>query len=114
MGTRAAAGADIMRGMLHGPRKQGYIGDIVSWPSGRETTGTWLHGRGTGLSLVSRAGLSSQLDRRPLAAVFVQHYVFTSMLSSHKSLRSLIMITFSVSFQPFEVLTRVPSIPVIY
>ena len=55
--------------------------------------------------LVSRAGLSSQLDGRLLAAVFVQHYVFTSMLSSHKSLRSLIMITFSVSFQPFEVLT---------
>ena len=54
-------------------------------------------------AVVSRAGLSSQLDRRLLAAVFVQHYVFTSMLSSHKSLRSLIMITFSVSFQPFEV-----------
>ena len=71
-----------------------------------KTIETWLHGkRGGGQGLGSGAGLSSQLDGRPLAAVFVQHYVFTSMLSSHKSLRSLIMITFSVSFQPFEVLT---------
>ena len=106
MGTRAAAGADIMRGMLPGPGEQSYIGHIVSWPSGRERRPLRLGCMG--LSLVSRAGLSSQLDRRPLAAVFVQHYVFTSMLSSHKSLRSLIMITFSVSFQPFEVLTSLP------
>ena len=91
--------ADIM-GML--PREQSYIGYI------REPFRLGCQG------MVSRAGLSSQLDRRPLAAVFVQHYVFTSMLSSHKSLRSLIMITFSVSFQPFEVLTGAPSIPVIY
>ena len=32
MGTRAAAGDDIMVVMLPGPGEQSYIGNIVSWP----------------------------------------------------------------------------------
>ena len=87
-------------GMLTGAAS--YIRDPAMRDGGRPFRLGCMDGQ---WNMVPRAGLSSQLDRRVLAAVFVQHYVFTSMLSSHRSLRSLIMITFSVSFHPFEVLT---------